>query len=1067
MKVSMRLQRSILRGIFAALAALFAAPLALAADPDATGLVPTIHLSFDGQNLNYSDCSGTCSFTKEGTETYAVSTNGYAIDTSKFTPYGNLSNVFTANHDKSIAVLATLGSNSTGIMIHFKNGSTELLLRRGTTAGSVVLTQGSSTSPLISVQNIDASDSAYHLYVVNILQDRVDLYIDANLKGTTATTPWAVAFVNWQLGGRHGGSKTGESKNGGLLDDIRAYSSALTVAQMKGLAASLNFSFDDMLTVSCSPAGVGSPSPSGATTGLVAGQTVAVSCGTTPVANAAGTIQYSCAGWKLYDENDSLVDSGATTSFTYAHPSPAKSRVLEWQWAATSVKGTITASSGGSVSPSGEAWYAVDTPVTVTATPDSGKVFFRWTGTLPAGIDAQSATATFTPSAPFEMTAVFATMAEFHVAKTGDDENGDGSQGNPFATISNALAKANAAITGGTADAAAIRVAAGTYNENMLLLTNAVSIIGAGSATNAEDSVILQPAKLDGENTYAVRLEHEDALLENVKVRVASRTFNKNGYNVYLVNGTVRGCWVAGNGEAKDNLYMTGGLVEDTKISDGNRVNWENPSDGINVYASGGRIRRCLVTGGFGGNSVRLTGTAVMENSLVTKTTNYRRSTTELRTDYYWGWAVKVTGSAQLVNCTVADNTCYLQETSGGVQTPDNGGVWVGSSSASVVNCVIYGNDCSKTALEWGNANATRFFGCAVPETAANGLTNATANGNIAASDADFTSVAAGLFQPSAGSRLIDAGADLASYGEFSATDFDGNARRSPASAPVDIGCYEADQDSLSCGFTVSAEAAPNGVGVVFTPAVYGAGSAEVTCRWDFDDGGSAVVTSLAPYTHAFATAKMHTVTLSVSTDGGSSWIASHTHISPILTAPADIWLDGANASGAAHPYDTEATAATSLADVVGMLTNTLSAGATALDGVTIHVKPGTYAEYGFILGSGVTVKGEGGDRSAVVFDAGLQGYAFYLKHSGATLSGITVTNGKSMTTTPAGSTSTWRTASSPIRSSLAAHTRGRGIPVPASTCTWPVAVSSAASSAARAGTTRGTTPKPSAWTAG
>ena len=70
---------------------------------------------------------------------------------------------------------------------------------------------------------------------------------------------------------------------------------------------------------------------------------------------------------------------------------------------------------------------------------------------------------------------------------------------------------------------------------------------------------------------------------------------------------------------------------------------------------------------------------------------------------------------------------------------------------------------------------------------------------------------------------------------------------------------------------------------------------------------------------------------------------------------------------------------------------------------MTIHVKPGTYTEYGFILGSGVTVKGEGGDRSAVVFDAGLQGYAFYLKHSGATLSGITVTNGKSMTTSPYG----------------------------------------------------------------
>jgi hypothetical protein len=227
--------------VTAVIAALLAVP-ALAADPDATGLVPTLHLSFDGQNLNYSGCSGTCSLTPEGTATYAVSTNGYAIDTSKFTPYGSLSNVFTANHDKSIAVLATLGSNSTGIMIHFKSGSTELILRRGTTAGSVVLTQNGSTSPLFSVQNADASDSAYHLYVVNILQDHVDLYVDAKLKGTTATTPWSVAFANWQLGGHYGGVKDGEKKNGGLIDDIRAYSSALTVTQMRKLSASLNMS---------------------------------------------------------------------------------------------------------------------------------------------------------------------------------------------------------------------------------------------------------------------------------------------------------------------------------------------------------------------------------------------------------------------------------------------------------------------------------------------------------------------------------------------------------------------------------------------------------------------------------------------------------------------------------------------------------------------------------------------------------------------------------------------------------------------------------------------------------
>ena len=42
--------------------------------------------------------------------------------------------------------------------------------------------------------------------------------------------------------------------------------------------------------------------------------------------------KYSCSGWKLYDENGAVVDSGSGTSFTYTHPTPAAYRRLEWQW---------------------------------------------------------------------------------------------------------------------------------------------------------------------------------------------------------------------------------------------------------------------------------------------------------------------------------------------------------------------------------------------------------------------------------------------------------------------------------------------------------------------------------------------------------------------------------------------------------------------------------------------------------------------------------------------------------------------------------------------------------------
>lgn len=93
------------------------------------------------------------------------------------------------------------------------------------------------------------------------------------------------------------------------------------------------FSNDDKLAIVGSPAEIGTPSPVyGRQTNLAAGQTVSVSCGEAVVTNDWGTYEYTCTGWKLYDENGDEDSSGAESSFTYAHPSPAAYRKLEWQW---------------------------------------------------------------------------------------------------------------------------------------------------------------------------------------------------------------------------------------------------------------------------------------------------------------------------------------------------------------------------------------------------------------------------------------------------------------------------------------------------------------------------------------------------------------------------------------------------------------------------------------------------------------------------------------------------------------------------------------------------------------
>ena len=229
-------------GIVLAAAVALGAASVYAADADVTGLVPSLCMTFDNQSLANTG-TGTATWSNEGTATWPMTPRGYAIDTSKYVPYATYSGVFTANHASSIAVVATLSEKSTAIMVHFKYSTTELLLRRGTTPGSLVLTRDSSTTPVITVNNIEDGDTEYHLYVVNIKSDGTDLYVDGELKGTTSSTPYAAPFNNGQLGSRHGGAKSGESKFGGLIDDFRVYPDVLTTDQMVALGKSLGVNY--------------------------------------------------------------------------------------------------------------------------------------------------------------------------------------------------------------------------------------------------------------------------------------------------------------------------------------------------------------------------------------------------------------------------------------------------------------------------------------------------------------------------------------------------------------------------------------------------------------------------------------------------------------------------------------------------------------------------------------------------------------------------------------------------------------------------------------------------------
>ena len=123
----------------------------------------------------------------------------------------------------------------------------------------------------------------------------------------------------------------------GSIYCIRLYNRKLTNSEIAANHAidQLRFMLDrnSVLMVSTKPALMGSPDPSfGLVEGLSAGDAREVSCGAAVFTNAAGTAEFSCTGWKLYNFDDNVVSNGSDTSFTYTHPTPAEFRRLEWQW---------------------------------------------------------------------------------------------------------------------------------------------------------------------------------------------------------------------------------------------------------------------------------------------------------------------------------------------------------------------------------------------------------------------------------------------------------------------------------------------------------------------------------------------------------------------------------------------------------------------------------------------------------------------------------------------------------------------------------------------------------------
>ncbi len=382
----------------------------------------------------------------------------------------------------------------------------------------------------------------------------------------------------------------------------------------------------------------------------------------------------------------------------------------------------------------------------------------------------------------YESDAAGFTLPDYYVAKTGDDDN-DGTQASPFATIGMAITAANATIAGGFAAAVTVHVGDGTYAEHTLTLEKPITIVGE---SGNRDAVIVNPNGSASNPRRAFTLNHAAATVSGITMKNGhargSGTAGAGGNVLIDSNGGVVTNCVVANGYAAGGgnirLNGAGALVVDCVVTNGT-ADW---SRGGNIYAYPGRVSRCLVANGTvkaGGTdtgdagNVYLGLSAVMENCLVMGGSVADNVTGNAN-------GVYLADESHLVNCTIVKN-----RTDSRAHVP---AVNASASTVRVVNCVIYGNG-GTAAREWGNANGACYVNCATASGAA--ITGGT--GNIATlTDSAFADYAGGDYHPQKKGVLYNAGTGRDEYFAFCAESlFDLGRSDRISGARLDIGCYE------------------------------------------------------------------------------------------------------------------------------------------------------------------------------------------------------------------------------------------------------------------------------------
>ena len=484
--------------------------------------------------------------------------------------------------------------------------------------------------------------------------------------------------------------------------------------------------------------------------------------------------------------------------------------------------------------------------------------------------------------------------ATYYVTVGGDDTRAGTSADTSFATVAHALDVAQ--------DGDIVSIAEGTYSANASLsITKAVTVQGAGM----DKTILTTPQSKDERNGYrTVYINHKDALLEGVTISGgrSPSAYYTPGQGVFIdtAGGTVSRCRITENYTADYSAFYTKGAVA--------------------IYSSNGRLLNSIVDHNWGARrqitsagGIYLQGGGLVENCLVYA----NRAAT--------GGGIFVANKGIIRNCTIFGNRA--DKVGGGIY-------WEGIASGNFVmeNTILAGNQAR-------NDDGTGTTGWAVAKVGnlpaiKGGISNClfadspVLGTNSISGDPAFVDIAQADFSLFPGSPAIDAGV---AYEGMAETDLRGKAR--VQNGTVDIGCHEFDASVPACGVTATPSAFFEGGEVALAPVLRGIEESEgLTYQWTLrsEQGNEAAFTGKNP-SGTLAKAGWYDVTLTVGDATGT--LATHTRPRYVHVAARTNYVAPAGVSTPAYPWDTEATAANDLQEVV----------AETIEGSTVLIAAGEY----------------------------------------------------------------------------------------------------------------------------